>query len=712
MKNNKTLYSSTIVAAALLIALASCNTTPVSAQAKSCKTNSQVVNPPDRPILVGADYYPEHWPRERWQTDIKLMKDAGFNVVRLAEFSWIYMEPTEGQYEFAWLDDVLDLLARHDIYAIICTPTAVMPAWLAQKYPDALATKADGTRIVWGGRKNNCFSTGTYRLLSERITRAMAEHFKDNPVVIGWQTDNEFGGTDCRCSICRAEFQEWLRKKYRTLDELNRAWGNHFWGLEFTTWAEITIPDQRVGQWAISNPSACLDWQRFTSHLNIRFQADQIKIIREICPNHFVTHNLMGFHTGIDYYDFAKDLDFVGFDNYPIWGGGLPYTNYGPAAAADFMRGLKQKNFLIMEQTAGPHGWSTFERNPWPGEIRLFCYQQLAHGADGQIWFRWRACTAGREQYWHGLLGHDGKPLRRYKEAAQVAKEYRKLEYYLGGTTVRSDVAIIYDYDSVWALQVQPGYKANNFRAVMSRYYNALFRAGVNADFIPTCADLSKYKLVLAPDLYVLPDKVANNLNDFVRQGGTLFTDCRVGVKDENNLCHPRTLPGLLSKALGIRIEEYSAVADKVEYKVSGTDGFTGSFTAKNYVDWITPESASTLARYEGEWHLKPFAALTKNTYGKGKAWYAGTVIKEEAFYDQLIENLIEDAGIRPLVKPPLGVEVSIRQGNGQKLLFVINHTQEPKTVNIPAGKTELLTGKTTDGSIILSTFDVAVIKL
>ncbi len=712
MKTSQTLYSLSIVTTALLITLASCNTTPVSAQAESCKAEMQPVNPPDRPILVGADYYPEHWPRERWETDVKLMKDAGFNVVRLAEFAWIYMEPTEGQYEFAWLDDVLDLLARHDIYAIICTPTAVMPAWLAQKYPDALATKADGTRIVWGGRKNNCFSTGTYRLLSERITRAMAEHFKDHPVVIGWQTDNEFGGTDCRCSICRAEFQDWLRKKYGTLDELNRAWGNHFWGLEFTTWGEITIPGDRIGQWASSNPSASLDWKRFTSWLNVRFQADQIKIIREICPHHFVTHNLMGFHTGTNYYDLAADLDFVAWDNYPIWGKSKPEINYRAAAAADLMRGFKQKNFLIMEQTAGPHGWGYFRRNPWPGEIRLFCYQQLAHGADGQIWFRWRTCTAGREQYWHGLLGHDGKPLRRYKEAAQVAKEYRMLEQYLEGTTVRSDVAIIYDFDTVWALQFQPGYRTNNFEDVMSRYHNALFRAGVNADFIPPCADFSKYKLVLAPDLYVLPDKVANNLNDFVKQGGTLFTDCRVGVKDETNLCHPRTLPGLLSEALGIRIEEYSAPGDGVEYQVAGTDDFPGSFTANNYVDWLTPENATTLARYEGKWHLKPFAALTKNTYGKGKAWYLGTVIKEDAFYDQLIKNLLADAGIVPLVKPPLGVEVSIRQGNGQKLLFVINHTEEQQTVNIPAGKTELLTGKTTNGSITLARFDVAIIKL
>ena len=712
MKKTRTSYLSGIAAVTLLPVIFFCNNKSLLAQANPQSTQFQQVKHPDRKMYIGADYYPEHWPKERWETDIKLMKEAGFNVVRLAEFTWINMEPAEGKFDFTWLDEVLELLHRYDIHAIICTPTAVMPAWCAQKYPETLAMKKDGTRIVWGGRKNNCFTSGTYRLLSERITRAMAEYFKDNPAVIGWQTDNEFGGTNCQCPTCRAEFQDWLRKKYGSLDELNRAWGNHFWGLIITSWEQITTPDDCVGNWAIKNPSACLDWKRFTSHLNIQFQADQVKIIRKICPQHFVTHNLMGFHTGINYYDFAKDLDFVAFDNYPIWGGGLPYINYGSAASADLMRSIKNKNFLIMEQTAGPHGWSFFERNPWPGEIRMFCYQQLAHGADGQVWFRWRTCTAGREQYWHGLLGHDGKPLRRYNEAAQVAKEYRRLEKYLAGTTIESDVAIIYDYDNIWSLQIQPGYRGNNFRAVMGKYYNALFRAGVNVDFVPPDADLSKYKLLLAPDLYILPDKIANRLNEYVHQGGVLLTDCRTGVKDENNLCHKRTLPGLLSPMLGIRIEEYSAIADEVLYKVTGTDGFPGSFTATKCVDWITPENAQTLAGYNDQWHMKPFAAVTKNSYGQGKGWYVGTVIKEDAFYDQLIEKLLEDAGIKPLVKPPKGVEISIRQGNGQKLLFIINHTEEPQTVNVPKGKLELLTNKKTKDAITLGTFDVAVIKL
>jgi beta-galactosidase len=671
------------------------------------------VNPPDRPMLIGADYYPEHWPRERWETDAKLMNEAGFNVVRLAEFSWIFLEPAEGQYEFGWLDDALEILGRQGIYAILGTPTAVMPAWCARKYPDTLATKPDGTRIVWGGRKHNCFSTGTYRLLSERIVRAMAEHYKDNPTVIGWQTDNEMGGTDCRCDICRGEFQDWLRRKYGTIDELNRAWGNHFWGLKVATWGEITIPDQRVAEWAISNPSASLDWNRFTSWLNVRFQADQIKILREVCPDHFVTHNMMGFDPRVDYFEFSKDLDFAAFDNYPpFWGGGMPHVNYEPAAQGDLTRCFKQKNFLIMEQTGGPHGWSTFERNAWPGEMRVYSYQQLAHGADGQLWFRWRSCTAGREQYWHGLLGHDGKPLRRYNEVAQIAKEYRKLEEYIEGTTVKPEVAIIYDYDSIWALDIQPSFKGNSYLTAMGRYYNALFRAGVNVDFVPAEADLSRYKLVLAPDLYVLPDKTADSLNEYVENGGILLTDCRTGVKDANNLCHDRMLPGLLSKMLGIRIEEYCGVAKDVEYKVAGTDEFPGTFTATQYVDWLTAENAKTLAIYPEQWHLKSFAAVTSNQYGKGKGWYVGTVFKEEAFYDQLIEKLLNDAAITPLVKPPAGVEVCLRQNGDKKILFILNHTEQKQTINIPKDKIELLTGNKTKDTIELDTFGVAVIKL
>ncbi|NLZ07777.1 MAG: beta-galactosidase [Phycisphaerae bacterium] len=686
-----------------------------------CQGQRQVANPrvqmqealPEKgAMLIGVDYYPEHWPRDRWETDARLMKEAGFNVVRLAEFSWINMEPEEGRFEFGWLDEAVTLLGRHGIRVILGTPTAVMPAWVARKYPETLRQQPDATRIVWGGRKHNCFTSGAYRLLSERITRAMAEHFASSPHVIGWQTDNEFGGGECHCDTCLAEFQDWLRRKYGTLDGLNRAWGNHFWGLTFTTWGEITFPDNRTGEmWAMGNPSACLDFKRFTSWLRVRFQADQVRILRAICPDDFVTHNFMGLFSDLDYYDLAEDLDFVTWDNYPIWFD-EPDIPYSASLAADVMRGLKSKNFMIMEQTAGPCGWGSFGRNPWPGEIRKIAYQQLAHGSDGQIWFRWRTCTVGREQYWHGLLGHDGRPLRRYDEAAQTAREFRKLEDRLRGTTVVSDVAILYDYDNLWSLGFQPGYEGNSLQAAILRYYNALSRVGVNADLVNRQADLAKYKLVLAPDLNVMPDETARKLVSYVEKGGVLLADCRTGIKDCNNLCHERTLPGLLSPALGIRIEEYSALGSNVRYAVKGEAGLDGSYNAIRYTDWVVPEGAETLARYSEQWHMKPFAAVTRNRLGKGQGWYVGTVIEQESFYDALIAQLLKGADIRPVVDPPNGVETSIRQGQGKKLLFVMNHTDQPATVNVPEGKVELLSGGRTDRTLRLDRFGVAVIAL
>ncbi|MCJ7749958.1 MAG: beta-galactosidase, partial [Armatimonadetes bacterium] len=581
-------------------------------------------------MYVGVDYYPEHWSRQRWDVDAKLMQEAGFNTVRLAEFAWVNMEPEEGRFEFDWLDDALDVLHKHDISVILGTPTAVMPAWLARKYPEALAMQLDGTRITWGVRKNNCFTSGAYRLLSERITRAMAEHFADAPSVIGWQTDNEFGGPTCCCPTCRADFQDWLRARYGTLDELNRRWGTHFWGHRYGTWSEIQVPESPGTGWkhagggllTTHNPSLCLDWMRYCSWLNVRFQRDQIGVLRQICPRHFVTHNLMGLYSGLNYYDLAEDLDLVSWDNYPVWG--KPDIGYGSSAAAAVMRGIKRKNYWIMEQTAGPSGWSTFGRNPRPGEIRKIAHQQVANGADAIIWFRWRTCTAGREQYWHGLLGHDGKPLRRYREAAQTARDLHTLAGELEGTTVKPDVAIIHDYENIWAIQIQPGFLGNTYHAAMSRYFRALFRAGVSVDMIKPSDDLSQYRLVIAPDLTIVPDALADRLSEYVKNGGVLLADCRFGVKDETNLCHERTLPGLLSDTLGITIEEYEAMDEGTEYRIVGKTGIDGTFTAVEYADWISPQGAEVLAGFD-QWHLREFAAATRNRFGDGLAYYLGT---------------------------------------------------------------------------------------
>lgn len=652
-------------------------------------------------MYIGADYYPEHWPRERWPIDAKLMKKAGFNVARLAEFAWVFMEPQEGQFDFSWLDEALATLHKQGISAILGTPTAVMPAWVAEKYPETLAMEANGRRVVWGVRKNNCFSSGTYRLLSERITRAMAEHFCNTPNVIGWQTDNEFGAPPCFCSTCRADFQDWLRVRYKNIEELNRAWGAHFWGHKVRAWGEIQIPADQ----STFNPGQCLDLQRFFTFQNVRFQHDQARILRQVCPKQFVTHNFMGFVPDLNYFELARDLDFVSWDNYPIQG--APGMLYDAAGAGDLMRGLKRKNYWIMEMNAGPSGWGTFGRNPRPGELRLVALQQVAHGADGLVWFRWRTCTAGREQYWHGLLGHDGRPLRRYREAAQTANDFHKLEKLIEGTTVKADVAILYDYDSLWATRIQPSFSGNDYQAGLRRYQQALVRAGVNVDLVSTADDLGGYRLVIAPQLYVLPDAVARKLDAYVKAGGVLLADLRTGVKDESGLCHARTLPGLLSKCMGIEIEEYGAISDSTPIIGWGER----DLHACQYADWVIPKSADKLAGYS-DWHLKPYAAVTRNAYGKGFGYYLGTVIRESEFYDELIAAIIKTARVRNVFKPPVGVEVSMREGQGRKFLFLMNESEEAKTLPVPVGKLEVLSGLKTGAELTLPRFGIAVIQL
>lgn len=665
-------------------------------------------------MYIGADYYPEHVSPERWERDAALMERAGFNVTRLAEFSWVFMEPEEGKFDFTWLDEAMAILGRHGIKVILGTPTASMPAWVARWHPECLAVDKGGRRLTWGVRKNNCASSALYRKLSARVTQAMAEHFTASPHVIGWQTDNEFGGPFCYCDSCRSSFHGWLGQRYDSLEAVNRAWGTHFWGHRYGSWEEIPLPDDL----ATHNPGLCLDFRRHHSWLVTRFQSEQVQILRKLCPGHFVTHNFMGLYGEIDYADLARELDFVTWDNYPVWrASGI---RYDAAAAADVMRGLKRRNFWVMEQTAGPPGWGIMGRNPRPGEIRQVAFQQLARGADSQLLFSWRTPTAGREQYWHGLLGHDGNPGRRYEEAAATARELHRIAGEVEGTRVRAKVAIVYDYESIWAFEIQPAYTpaekgelsgAANYMNAMRRYHGALLRAGVATDMIRPSEDLAGYAMVIAPHLYILRDETARALSDFVRAGGVLVSDCRTAVKDDTGLCHARTLPGLLSEALGISIEEYEALSDSLCYTLRCEPPFTAAHTGAQFADWVTPRSAEVLAGYD-EWHMSAYASVTRNRFGKGFGYYVGTIVQEESFYDELVREALGRAGVQPVVKPPRGVESVIREDGRKRILFLINHTEETRTVEIPAGKQELLSGTTTSAKTNLEPYGVRVIRL
>lgn len=658
------------------------------------------------PYRVGADYYPEHWPEERWETDARLMEEAGFTVVRLAEFAWAMLEPREGQYEFAWLDRAIGILGKRGISVILGTPTASTPPWVHCKYPETVSTTKEGQKTPYGMRQSVCFSSGTFNRLSERITRAMAEHYAGNPHVIGWQTDNEFCAHLCYCDLCGRTFQDWLRAKYGTLEAVNRAWGTHFWNHIYRDWSEIPVPKRPD----CDNPSLYLDWGRFASDNVVRFQHEQVKILRSCCPEHFITHNLMGFARSVNYFDLARDLDFVSWDNYPVRGAPNQEVANDAALAADLMRGVRGQNFWVMEQAAGPLGWGMMQRNLRPGELRKIAMQQVAHGADGMVWFRWRSCTAGREQYWHGLLGHDGKAGRRYREAAATAKDLHRLWPTLAGTTVRTKVAMVYDYDSIWAFEAQPAYEGfKRYVDALLRFHVPLQKMGINADILAVDGDYSAYKVIIAPHLYVLPAKHARRLEEWVRAGGVLVTDVRAGVKDETGLIPMETPPCALRAALGIEIPEYETVAP--DYPLHGVGPLEGTFTATGFADWIEPKEASVLARH-GSWHSRDYAAATVNAFGKGAAYHVGAIVKEEAFYALLLKDVCKRAGIATGVQPPEGVEAVVREGEGRRLLFLVNHTEETKRVAVPSGCLRLLGEGKTGPELEIGPYGVEIIRL
>jgi len=657
-------------------------------------------------MYIGVDYYPEHWPEERWQTDAEIMQEAGINTVRLAEFAWAKMEPIEGTYDFTWLDKAIGILYDHGINVVLGTPTGSMPPWVALKYPEVVAVDINGHKIPYGARKDNCPSSLSYRLLGLRITEAMAEHYKDNPAVVGWQIDNEFGGPNCYCDTCRAAWHDWLKKRFGSIDRLNASWGTVFWSHIYRSFDEVPLP-QRMP----SNPSLQLDYMRFFSDHVVSFQKEQADVLRQICPNHFITHNLMGFFDNIDYYKLARDLDFVSWDYYynlrSTWEERWDSYRRG-SAAHDLMRSLKHKNFWIMETSAGPTGASEYGRNLRPGEMRRLNYQAVAHGADGLVWFRWRTSRYGQEQYWHGLLQHDGLPNRRYREAAQVAYELHKLSPKIEGSYAKADVAIALSYCDRWAFKIQPNSEAFNYVDHLMKYYKALAKHCINIDFVNLYSDdISQYKLLIVPTAYIITKESAAKLDDFAKKGGTVLLTFRSGVKDEENIPYDMMLPGLLRDMTGIRIEEYEALNNYANYRVAWG---SKRYSASVFADWVVPEAATALAHYE-ETGLNEYAALTVNNYGDGSVYYVGTFFEDDEFYDSLIQNVLQTAQVKTLIMPPRGVEVYTRYKGDTAYAFVMNHNEHSVGVTVPSSM-ELISGRSIDAFIEIAAGDVAILEI
>jgi beta-galactosidase len=656
-------------------------------------------------MYYGADYYPEHWPETRWDDDARLMQAAGFNVVRMAEFAWTRMEPEEGAFNFAWLDRAIELLSHYGIDSVLGTPTAAPPAWIMTAHPEATLVNEARQPITYGSRRNYCPSNAIYRQHSARIVRAMAEHYAGNPHVIGWQIDNEFGGR-CYCPACQAAFQGWLEKRYGTLDALNAAWGTEFWSHIYTAWEQIPLPWSTTG---LHNPALALNYRRFMSDSYADYQKAQIDILREVCPGVPITHNLMGFgYPNLDYFDLTRDLDWVSWDNYPRFRGEPDAA--GRALAHDTMRGLKDKPFWVMEEQGGPTGNAIVALSPRPGEIPYWSWQAVAHGADGIVYFRWRTARFGAEEYWHGILDHHGVPGRRYNEVSAMGEAVQRIGDRLKGSVVQCQAAMLLSYDSRFAFQNQPHNPHLDYPKVFASLYRALWKRNVGVQIVAPEADLSQYRLVVAPLLYILDDALAERLKQYVADGGTLILTCRTGVMDVDNMVVDARLPGLLRELCGVVVDEYDSLEDGRSVPLQGAGSLEGAGgNASAWADVLSLQDAEVLAHYAGEYYAG-IPAVTVNGYGKGRAVYVGT-LPDAPFADTLMEFLAEELGLSSPVKAEAGLEVVERVSGDRRYLFLLNGTAEDKTADVGAGGQELIADVPVSGTLTVPPLGVRVIE-
>jgi len=661
-------------------------------------------------FYFGVDYYPEQWPEERWPEDARLMVEAGINVVRLAEFAWSFLEPHPGCFDFDWLDRAISTLHQHGIQVILGTPTASAPPWVMAMLPDAYKVNEHGYRLTYGNRCEFCPTHAGYRERGRMITRAMADHYADHPAVIGWQIDNELNGR-CYCPNCQSAFQNWLRIRYGTLEKLNSAWGTAFWSHVYAEWSQIPVPVETGG---VPNPGLDLDFRRFMSDTFACFQQEQVDILRQVCPEHFITHNFMGFgFDQINYYDLAKPLDFVSWDNYPRTGWHLAKEadHAYLALGHDTTRGFKGKPFWVMEEQSGSGGWQTVGMNPRPGEMRLWTYQAIAHGADAIVYFRWRTARYGTEQFWHGVLYQHGQPGRRYAELKTIGEELKRAGERFQGAENRNQVAMLHSYDTRWAFQIQPNHNDFHYPALFTSYYKALHSRNIGVDIVPPDADLSRYRLVIAPALYILPPDAADNLRSFVQQGGLLIATARSGVKDEANAIVNRYLPGLLADVCGVEVDEYDVQpADStILLELALPNRETQSAQSRLWFDVLRTTTAQPIATYQAG-YFSGSPAITLNRFGQGQSIYVGT-LGDDTLHDTILDWALKSVGIHAVLAAPSGVEVIERWQGNQRLLFLLNHTSETKEAPITQPCMDLLSGTIVNEIVIMPPFGVFVLQ-
>lgn len=647
-------------------------------------------------LWLGAAWYPEQWPEERWAKDLQLMHDAGINVVRIGEFAWSRMEPAEGDYDLQWLGRAVRLAGKYNIRVVVGTPTDTPPAWMSEKYPDILRVTSDGTRIGHGGRRQFSISSPRYRAFCRDIVSRMVTALGHEPNVIGWQIGNEYT-EESYDPAARAAWHAWLKDKYKTLDRLNEVWTTAYWSQTYTGWDQVPFND-RPG-----NPGLMLDLKRFITRQWIDFQKNQLDVIRAGAdPRQFVTTNLggLGWADRFDRYAINRDLDLASWDDYVGEGHLKPYRN---GATHDLVRGWKRENFWVMETQPGFVNWAPVNNALYPGETRAMAWQAIGHGSDAVLYWQWRDALNGQETMHGSIVGPGGEPLPIYPEIAQIGRDFEKASAAVAGTEPVSPVAILQDYDSRWAIDFQPHHKDYDQIEVLLDYYRPLKDALGAVDIVEASGPLNRYKLVVAPDLNIISDAMAKHLADYVKQGGHLILGPRSGLKDQFNRLNTERQPGPLASLLGARVEQFYALDEPVQ---------VGTGSATIWAEWLQPQAdgVQVLLSYgKANGWLDGHPAVVERHVGKGSITYVGALI-DDSLLKPLVDRALRNAGVRQAFAVPDDVELMTREGAGRRIVILINHGRSSRQVGLPGPMDDVLDGGIVS-SVNLPSEDVAVLE-
>ena len=661
-------------------------------------------------LIHGCDYNPEQWLDEPkiLEEDIRLMKEAGMNTATLGVFSWSTLEPTEGQFNFQWLRQIIDNLYNQGIYTILATPTAARPAWLDQKYPEAMRVAATGVRNHHGVRHNFCPSAPAFRQRAEIIIRAIAHEFGNHPAVLLWHINNEIGG-ECWCEYCRARFTTFLKDRYGDIQTLNKQWWTTFWSHTYNNFEQVE-PPWRNGETTIHGLN--LDWKRFTTWSMTDYVKFESAILREITPHIPQTNNFMHLYPGLDYHKFHEPIDIVSWDSYPHWENDketMFETAMDPSFDHGVMRGLKPKTpFMLMESVPSFVNWHPYNRAKKPGTHLLSAIQAIACGADSVQYFQWRAGRGSFEQYHGAVLTHSGRTdTRAFQDVKELSGVMEKISDVVG-LTIPAQAALLFDWDNRWAIKDAKVLSDNtkNYELTCRHWYTALQQLGAETNIISPLSNWEDYKLVVVPMMYMLKPNFASRLENYVKNGGTVLATYFTGWVNENTLCWLGGFPGDgLAKVFGLRADEIDTLYPSQTNAVNLGDT---TYKVNDYAEILTPDTAQSLASYTQDFYANT-PAITINQYGKGTAIYVGARLEHEGNI-AIATKAMEKASI-PVNRLPQDVEYHLRSGGDKKLGFWLNWGVAPATVNLPAPGTDLLSGKDVSKTLTLEPKTATVIS-